>query len=130
MRSINASQVVAVAEILGQAGLDAIAKTVAVEQLLQSKKLALRAVACIPEAFGAMVVAHMGKAGLPARFKAKNSRGVWREFPLIDEPIYGEALLVAATLYHNGPKVLFAPVAPQKRHVQCRQSNAAGRPVH
>lgn len=66
MRSLTAPQVVSVAEILGKGDLDAVAKAVAVEQLLQSKELATRAIDCIPEAFGAVLVGHMGNTGLPA----------------------------------------------------------------
>ncbi|WP_313913437.1 hypothetical protein [Tahibacter sp.] len=105
------------AEILGKGDLDAVAKAVAVEQLLQSKELATRAIDCIPEAFGAVLVGHMGNIGLPARFKAKSHRGAWCEFSLNDEPIFGEALAVATSLYHNGPKELFASVALQSAMV-------------
>ncbi len=117
MRSITASQVASVAEILGKADLDAVAKAVAVEQVLQSKELATRAIDCIPEAFGAVLVEQMGNIGLPTHFKARSRRGVWCEFSLSDEPIFGEALTVAASLYHNGPRELFAPVALQSSMV-------------
>lgn len=75
--------------------------------------LARRLIDWIPEAFGAVLIGHMELGlNLPQTFTAKNVQGHWQEFPLSAEPIFVEAVDAASVYYHEGPRDVFAALAP------------------
>ena len=64
-----------------------------------------------PEAFGAVVVAHMGRVIFTNEFSARTSEGRSIDFPVSAEPIYGLALTMAQARIHGGWDVTCQRVA-------------------
>lgn len=76
-----------------------------------------RLIAWIPEAFGIVIVSHLGKINLPSTFSARSSDGQWKQFEFKLEPIFAEALRLAADMYHSGDRVAFANIAKRSSTV-------------
>jgi len=81
-------------------------------QLVGDPAIAQRVIEWLPEAFGFVLIGHMGEGiTLPSTFKAKNSTGCWIEIPFSKEPIFGQAIQLATSMYHNGPREVFKNLA-------------------
>lgn len=98
---------------LAISGLSADAYAAAVVALVGDPVLARRLMDWLPEAFGLILVGHMGEIGLPRTFKARDHSGEWREIPLSNEPVFARAVEFAAHVYHAGPRHLFSGMAAQ-----------------
>lgn len=85
----------------------------AVADLVGDHGLANRIIDWLPEAFGLILVGHMGNITLPKAFKAKDRFGDWIEIPFAKEPVFADALEFASLTFHNGPKRLFSGLAVQ-----------------
>jgi len=73
---------------------------------------ARRLIDWIPEAFGYVLIGHLGKnVILPSTFSARYEQGEWESFPLTSEPIFALALEIAQTAYHQEPRALFTQIA-------------------
>lgn len=97
--------------ILGAEGITDGEVEVRVAALVQDSMVARRLIDWIPEAFGIILVSHIGKFNLPTSFSAKASDGKWVSFEFKTEPIFGEALQLGAEIYHSGPRNLFSSIA-------------------
>ena len=73
--------------------------------------VARRLIDWIPEAFGHILVSHMGKFNLATSFSAKATDGRWVKFEFKTEPIFPEALQLGAEIYHSGSRNLFGSIA-------------------
>ena len=83
----------------------------AVLDLVGDRTLAQRIIDWLPEAFGFILVGHMGNLTLPTTFQARDAAGDWVEISLSKEPILAEALDLASQVFHNGPKNVFSSLA-------------------
>jgi hypothetical protein len=72
---------------------------------------ARRLIVWIPEAYGTVLVSHLGKPVLPKRFSATNAQGKSLRFPLTCEPIFLLALSIAEAAYRASPSALFQNIA-------------------
>jgi hypothetical protein len=97
--------------ILGAEGITDGEVEAGVAALVQDKMVARRLIDWIPEAFGLILVSHMGKFNLPTSFSAKAADGSWVKFGFKTEPIFGEALQLGAEIYHSGHRNLFGNIA-------------------
>jgi hypothetical protein len=70
-----------------------------------------RLVDWIPEAFGYVLLPHVADLVLPTTFTAKARDGSWKEFAFDREPIFGQAVTLAAAMYRDGPRSVFSAVA-------------------
>ena len=80
-------------------------------QMIGTPDVARRVLDWLPEAFGAVLVSHMGAVTLPTTFMARDSSGFWVEIPLSKDPIFGEAVRLAQLVYHHGPREVFSALA-------------------
>lgn len=100
-----------VCAILGEDGIS--------EEDLESRVLAIadspmharRLVDWTREAFGLILIGHLGKVQFPTTFNARDAAGQWLTFDFAAEPLFATALREAAELAHAGPRVLFANIA-------------------
>lgn len=111
MLSVSVETIRQVIAILGAEGITDGEVEVRVAALVQDKMVARRLIDWIPEAFGIILVSHMGKFNLPTSFSAKAADGRWVRFEFKKEPIFGEALQLGAEIYHSGPRNLFSSIA-------------------
>jgi hypothetical protein len=80
-------------------------------QLVGDLAMARRIIDWLPEAFGLILISHMGDIKLPKTFRVRNRAGEWVEIPFSKEPIFADALEFASLTYHNGPKHIFKKLA-------------------
>ncbi|WP_242166500.1 hypothetical protein [Lysobacter sp. M15] len=80
-------------------------------QIVGEPDLARRVIDWLPEAFGMVLVSHMGAVTLPTTFMAQNSSGSWVEVPFSKDPVFGNALKLAQSMYHHGPREVFSALA-------------------
>jgi hypothetical protein len=80
-------------------------------QAVGEPDLARRVVDWLPEAFGVVLVSHMATVTLPTTFLARDSSGSWVEIPFSKDPIFGEVLKLALSMYHHGPREVFSALA-------------------
>lgn len=117
MNIIDDEQVEKVAALLGASDItsEEIESSVAaqVNDLVTTRRL----IDWIPEAFGIVLVSHMGKLTLPTTFRAKNSHDQWIELPFSSEPIFASSLRLAQEMYHNGPREAFKNIASRSAMV-------------
>jgi hypothetical protein len=109
MHQITLEQLEQVARIVAfqpEAGHDA-----AATDLLGDELLARRAIDWLAEAFGLVLIQHSAAIELPRTFKALNCHGEWQEIPFNAEPVFGQALRLGTTIYHEGPRELFSKIA-------------------
>jgi hypothetical protein len=76
-------------------------------------------VALVPLAFGRILIAHMGSANFSQSAILETARGLPRPVDLRREPIFMRALKLAGTMFHEGPRELFAPTATSSAEVDC-----------
>jgi hypothetical protein len=80
--------------------------------------LARRLIDCIPEAFGIILIGHMSiNLNLPKTFSAKAKNGQWLEFEFNVEPIFVDAIKIAAEMFHTGPRSVFKNIASRSAMV-------------
>ncbi|MEP6505561.1 MAG: hypothetical protein ABJD97_19655, partial [Betaproteobacteria bacterium] len=84
---------------------------VAVALVAADKMTARRLIAWVPEAFGFVLLPHVGAMTLPTTFTARAGDGTWKEFALDREPIFADAVQMATALYRDGPRATFSSVA-------------------
>ena len=63
--------------------------------------LARRLIDWLPEVFGTVAVAHMGKITFVDTFSAKTERGKWKSIPMKAEPIFVEGIKLAQAAWHR-----------------------------
>lgn len=97
--------------VLGQTGLSADEEQRRVLQLVADPMMARRLIDWIPEAFGVVLVAHIGKVDFTNTFSAKDHRGNWVTIEISREPIFAAALKHATTMFHSGPKDVYRSIA-------------------
>jgi hypothetical protein len=102
----------------------------AVADLVCDPDLARRIIDWLPEAFGLILIGHMGDITLPKTFRVKDRSGQWIEIPFSREPIFADVLDFASLTYHNGPKHLFSSLAVQSSVVDTvNKALNAGEPL-
>jgi hypothetical protein len=111
MKPIPPGVIEATVEILGTPGISADTIEAQVAALVTDQMEARRLIDWIPEAFGTVWVAHLGKIVLPTTFGARNAKGEVRLFPYSCEPIFTQALQLAQETYHHGSSARFRNVA-------------------
>ncbi len=82
-----------------------------VRDLAGETLIARRLIDCIPEAFGVVMVSHIEKVHAPTTFIAFTASGKPKHFDFAVEPVLCEALIVAQTLFHCGPRDVFERIA-------------------
>ena len=65
----------------------------------------------IPEAFGMVLLPHVGEVVLPTTFSARAKDGTWKQFSFDREPIFGLTLPIATEMYHDGRRAIFSKIA-------------------
>jgi hypothetical protein len=111
MKSISDDVVSNAIRILGSDGISEDEIEAQVAALVSDPMEARRLVDWIPEAFGMVLVSHLGKPVLPNTFSAKDVQGKWKSFPITCEPIFVSALVVAQRIFHDGPRALHQNIA-------------------
>jgi hypothetical protein len=97
--------------LLGSDGITEDEVEAGVAAFAQDPMTARRLIDWIPEAFGLVLVSHLGKILPPKTFGAKASDGKWVEFDLKAEPIFIDTLSLAIEVYHSGPRSTFSNIA-------------------
>jgi hypothetical protein len=103
--------------VLGVEGIAESKVEANIASFAKDKMVARRLIDWIPEAFGIVLVSHIGKINLPATFSARSSDGQWKQFEFKVEPIFGEALRLAADMYHTGDRSAFGSIAKRSSMV-------------
>ena len=114
MREVEPGLVAAAVEILGDPRLDETEIEARMLALAKNPLTARRLVDCVPEAFGLLLIAHLGKldlSALPQSFSARDATGGWRAFPFSAEPIFAASGLLAARILHEGPRTRLETIA-------------------
>ena len=88
---------------------------IAVGRFAGDKMTVRRLVDWIPEAFGFVLLPHVADLILPTTFTAKSKDGSWHEFAFDREPIFGQAVTIAADLYRDGPRMVFSATAKRSK---------------
>ena len=91
---------------------------VSVARLVPDKLTAHRLIDWIPEAFGYVLLPHVGDLRLPAAFTARAKDGGWREFSFDREPIFAQTVAIATAMYADNPRGVFSLVAKRSTMVQ------------
>lgn len=108
-------------DILGTEGLSDEEIEEKVASLVSDPMDARRLIDWIPEAFGAHVIAHLGKPVLPAFFSARNAKGRYITFPIDHEPIYAVAQGMAARMRDEGIRDQVLAIAARSSIFQAAQ---------
>jgi hypothetical protein len=103
--------------ILGVEGIPEGEVQASIASFAHDKMVARRLIAWIPEAFGIVLVTHLGKVNLPTTFSARSTDGEWKQFEFKLEPIFAEALRVASDMYHSSDRSAFGNVAKRSSTV-------------
>lgn len=111
MKAIPPGVLEATIEILGTEGITQDVIDTQVGALVADPMEARRLIDWIPEAFGLVLIAHLGKPVMPTRFCARNAKGVDLLFPFSCEPIFVAALPLAQKIFHGGPRFIFQNVS-------------------
>jgi hypothetical protein len=85
---------------------------------LHDRWLVERAIAWIPEAFGAVLVAQYPGMRQPGTFSAFDTAGRTREFAMAAEPIFEQARDYARMIHRDGPRELFVTLAARSSIAQ------------
>jgi hypothetical protein len=110
----------AIHKAIGALGVEGIAESTfeaTIAPFAKDKMVARRLFVWIPESFGIVLVSHIGRINLPATFSARSSDGQWKQFEFKVEPIFGEALRLAADMYHSGDRSAFGNIAKRSSMV-------------
>jgi hypothetical protein len=107
-------------EIIGEIGISNEDIEARVSRLVSDAMTARRLIDFIPEAFGMVLLSHVGngKVVMPTGFQARNKDEKWKSFPFSSEPIFVAAFTAAQTMFQNGPRVAFEAIANRSSTVQ------------
>lgn len=98
--------------ILGRTGISNEEIESEVLSIAQDQMLTRRLIDWIVEAFGMVLVGHISsEIILPTTFLAKNSDGEFISLKFAVEPIFVNALKMAQSIYHEGPREVFQNIA-------------------
>ena len=103
--------------VLGQDGIAESKVEADIFSFTNDKMVARRLIDWIPEAFGIVLVSHVGKVNLPTTFSARSKDGQWKHFEFRLEPIFAEALRLATDMYHSGDRTAFGNIAKRSSMV-------------
>ncbi len=117
MHIVSQEVIDGVVEILGESGISADEIESRVTGLVSDPPLARRLIDCIPEAFGLVMMSHIGKVVLPTTFSARDRHGKWKSFPFSSEPIFDAALKTAERMIQDGAQTTFQNVATRSSMV-------------
>ena len=90
---------------------------IAVGRFASDKMTVRRLIDWIPEAFGMVLLPHVGDVVLPTTFSARAKDGTWKHFAFDREPIFGLTLPIAAEMYHDGRRAAFAQIAKRSSSI-------------
>ena len=90
---------------------------IGVARFAADKLTARRLIDWIPEAFGMVLLPHVGDVVLPTTFSALAKDGTWKQFAFDREPIFGLTLPIAAEMYHDGRRAVFAQIAKRSSSI-------------
>ncbi len=88
---------------------------IGVARFAPDKLTARRLIDWIPEAFGYVLLPHVGDLVLPATFSAKAADGSSKDFAFDREPVFGLAVQIGTELYRDNPRGVFSAVAQRSR---------------
>ena len=91
---------------------------VSVARLVPDKLTAHRLIDWIPEAFGYVLLPHVADLVPPATFTARAKDGSWKTFSFEREPIFAEAVKIAADMYRDNPRGVFSHIAKRSTMVE------------
>jgi hypothetical protein len=90
---------------------------IAIGRFASDKMTVRRLIDWIPEAFGYVLLPHVGDVTLPTTFSARAKDGTWKDFSFDREPIFGETVKIASAMYRDGPRTVFFNVAKRSSMV-------------
>jgi hypothetical protein len=112
MTPISEETIRAAIAIIGTSGNEDAQIERDVRALVADEMTSRRLIDLIPEAFGIVLVSHIShKIVLPTTFSAKSSSGQWIHFPFSAEPIFADALRIAQSIFHDGPRDVFQNIS-------------------
>jgi hypothetical protein len=123
MKSISNEIIANAIAILGTHGISEDEIEAQITALVSDAMDARRLIDLIPEAFGRVMVSHLGQPVLPKSFGARNAQGKWKWFPFTCEPVFVVALEIAQATYSDGTREDFLNVA--NRSSKARTASAA-----
>ena len=91
---------------------------IAVRRFAPDPLVMRRLIDWVPEAFGFVLLPHVADIVLPTTFQARAKDGTWKEFAFDREPIFGQAVTIAAAMYKENPRGVFSAVAKRSAMVQ------------
>src|SRR5262249_12705685 len=80
-------------------------------ELVEDPMMARRLIDWIPEAFGLVLAAHIGKLEFSNTFSAKNRWGNWVTIEVSREPIFAAAAKHVIAMLHSGPRDAYRTIA-------------------
>ena len=90
---------------------------IAVRRFAPDPLVMRRLIDWVPEAFGFVLLPHVAELTLPTTFTARAKDGTWKEFAFDREPIFGQAVTIAAAMYKENPRGVFSAVAKRSAMV-------------
>lgn len=111
VKSVELSHINKTIEILGEEGIEEDSIESKVLELVRNPLTARRLIDWIPEVYGLVAVAHLGKVKLTPYFTAFNVRGQIRCFHVMEEPLFREVREIATWRYHQGSSDIYMRVA-------------------
>lgn len=96
---------------LGIEGIPASQVEADIASVAKDAMVARRLVVWIPEAFGIVLISHIGKINLPTTFSARAGDDKWHKFEFKVEPVFVESLRTATGMYHSGHRPTFGNIA-------------------
>ena len=111
MKPISNEIIASAITLLGADGISNDEIEAQVAALVADPMEARRLIDFIPEAFGRVLVSHLGKPVLLKTFAARNAQGKWKWLPFTSEPIFVAALEIAEVAYRDSPRERFQNIA-------------------
>ena len=111
MHNISAELIQRTIALLGEGERRDTEIEIGVARFAPDKLAQRRLIAWTPEAFGYVLLPHVGEMTLPTTFTAKTKDGAWREFGFDREPIFALAVQIANQMYRDNPRGVFSAVA-------------------
>jgi hypothetical protein len=108
--------------VLGQPGISPDEVEREVLRLAADPMMARRLIDWVPEAFGLVLVSHIGKVQFGNTFSALDQRGKWITIDVSREPIFAAALKPATVMFHSGPRDVFESIATRSSTLACVNS--------
>ena len=111
MHNISAELIQRTIALLGEGERRDTEIEIGVARFAPDKLAQRRLIDWIPEAFGYVLLPHVGDMTLPTTFTAKARDGTWREFAFDREPVFGQAVQIADEMYRDKPRGVFSALA-------------------